>query len=226
MSGRFGRLAVMLLLLGGGLAAAQTTNLAGSYRCASFNVGGRGGRCTSPPLLLRADGSYQVSSEQGRYMVKNGLLVLSASKIRGPGRILGNEIVFQYRYAGLLQTVTYRRSPDAAAAAAPTALPETLVPVDLTIIFPAPDSWLDSVNSARLVAPGADPRSAPTALAYSQDRRTVHAYFRGIETGNVYELQLGSGFANYAIARLDLRNARGSVQRTLEVPLPGKSQER
>ena len=217
----------MLLLLGASLATAQTVNIAGTYRCASFNVGGRGGRCTSPPLILRADGTYQMSSEKGRYVVKNGLLALSASKIRGPGHILGNNIVFEYRYAGLVQTVTYRRSPDSTAPAAPGASSaESLVSVDLTIVFPAPDSWIDSVNSARLVAPGVDPRTAPTTLAYSQDRRTVRAYFRGIKAGAVYELQLGSGLANYAIASLDLREARGQVQRRLDVPIPGKAQER
>jgi hypothetical protein len=217
----------MLLLLGAGLATAQTVNIAGTYRCASFNVGGRGGRCTSPPLILRGDGTYQISGEKGPYGVKNGLLVLSASKVPGPGQILGNEIMFEYRYAGLLQTVTYRRSPDATVTAASAASsPESLVPVDLTIVFPTSDGWIDSVNSARLVAPGSDPRSAATALAYSQDRRTVRAYFRGIKTRIVYELQLGSGFANYAMASLDLRAAHGQVQRTLEVPLPGKAQER
>jgi hypothetical protein len=106
MSMRLRALRFMLLLLGAGLATAQTVNIAGTYRCASFNVGGRGGRCTSPPLILRGDGTYQISGEKGRYGVKNGLLVLSASKVRGPGQILGNEIMFEYRYAGLLQTVT------------------------------------------------------------------------------------------------------------------------
>lgn len=227
-------LAVVLLLFSAAPAVAQTAKLAGTYRCASFNVGGRGGRCTGPPLILRADRTYQMSSEKGRYAVSNGRVVLSASKIRGSGHILGNEIVFQYQYAGLAHTVTYRRSPDSATVAEritssaepPTSSAETLVPVDLTMVFPAPDGWIDSVNSARLVAAGADPRTAPTALAYSSDRRTVRAYFRGIRTGAAYELQLGSGFANYAVATLDLRNARGQVQRTLVLPLPGKAQER
>jgi hypothetical protein len=90
---------------------AATSEIAGTYRCVSQNVGGAGGRCTSPPLILNVDGTYQMSSEHGRYRVAGNRLYLSESRLRGTGQISGNELIFEYSYHGLMQTVTYRRQP-------------------------------------------------------------------------------------------------------------------
>ena len=91
--------------------AAPDAKLAGRYRCWSFNVGGRGGRCTSPPIILNEDGTYSMSSEKGTWKVKGDQVILSASKIRGPGKLNkeGNQIVFEYTTNGLRQTVAYLR---------------------------------------------------------------------------------------------------------------------
>jgi hypothetical protein len=90
----------------------DSATVAGVYRCWHFNVGGAGKRCTSPPLELRADGTYRMSSERGTYTIQRDRIVLSESKIRGPGRMLGGDkIVFEYTYKGLAHTVTYLRQP-------------------------------------------------------------------------------------------------------------------
>lgn len=86
-------------------------DLAGTYRCWSYNAGGTGGRppTGSPPLVLKTDGTYSISSEHGIYTVNGHTIVLSASKIRGPGRLDGNKIIFEYDYKGLHYVVTYLR---------------------------------------------------------------------------------------------------------------------
>jgi hypothetical protein len=91
---------------------AEDTKLAGTYRCWSENVGGRGGRCAvgTPPLILNSDGTYSMSSEHGSYKVSGDTIILSESKLRGPGHIAGgNQIVFDYDYRNLHHTVTYLR---------------------------------------------------------------------------------------------------------------------
>jgi hypothetical protein len=101
---------------------AQRESIAGTYRCWSFNVGGAGRRCTSPPIVLHPDGTYEISSEWGTYSVLGDQVVLSESKIRGPGRLQGgNQIVFEYEYRGLPHTVTYVRQEDAPAPPGSTA---------------------------------------------------------------------------------------------------------
>jgi hypothetical protein len=91
---------------------AADTKIAGTYRCWSENVGGRGGRCAvgTPPLVLNTDGTYSMSSEHGTYKVSGDTIILSESKLRGAGHIAGgNQIVFEYDYRGLHHTVAYLR---------------------------------------------------------------------------------------------------------------------
>ncbi len=90
-------------------APARLVPLSGTYRCWSFNVGGAGKSCTSPPIVFNANGSYSMSSERGTYMVNGNTVVLSESKIRGPGTLLEDkrQIRFEYSYNGLAQTITY-----------------------------------------------------------------------------------------------------------------------
>ena len=83
--------------------------IAGTYRCASIRVAKQSLPCSSPPLTLYADGSYQIWAERGTYTVMGRFLVLSESKKRGPGRLRrGREIVFEYYYRGQKHTVTFR----------------------------------------------------------------------------------------------------------------------
>jgi len=107
---RNAKLAILALILTvfGAQAHAQTL-MAGSYRCASYNVSGGGGSCRNmQPLQLNADQSYQFSSTMGRWRVQGGTLVLSESSLWGPGQILGRDTVrFEYEYRGWHHTVTW-----------------------------------------------------------------------------------------------------------------------
>ena len=92
--------------------ALSAADLAGTYRCRSYNVGGAGGRppVGTPPLVLNADGTYAMSREHGTFRVTGDKIVLSESKIRGPGKLGPNhQIVFEYDYNGLHHVVTYWR---------------------------------------------------------------------------------------------------------------------
>lgn len=68
--------------------------LAGTYRCRSFNVGGSGSRCqpATPPIILYADGTFEESKTRGTY------------------RVTGDRIVFEYTSRNLAHTVTYYRA--------------------------------------------------------------------------------------------------------------------
>ncbi len=87
------------------------SEIAGTYRCISMHVGKRSAPCSSPPLTLYADGSYQIWREQGTYTVLGKNILLSEAKKRGPGRLQrGYKIVFQYYHRGKKYMVTFRRS--------------------------------------------------------------------------------------------------------------------
>lgn len=87
-----------------------THPLAGTYRCDTIQVEGKKKRCTSPPLILNSDGSYQLWNEQGTYMVLDKYVVLSESRKRGPGLLKkGREIVFEYFHQNRKYTVNFKR---------------------------------------------------------------------------------------------------------------------
>src|SRR5574341_554602 len=87
-----------------------THPLAGTYRCDTIQVEGKQKRCTSPPLILNSDGSYQLWNEQGTYMVLDKYVVLSESRKRGPGLLKkGREIVFEYFHQNRKYTVNFKR---------------------------------------------------------------------------------------------------------------------
>src|SRR5947209_20320245 len=74
-------------------------------------VDGRSGRCTSPPLVLHADGTYKIWAEQGTYRIDGNQLKLSESKKHGWGQLLrGRQIVFEFTYRRKKHKVTFRRS--------------------------------------------------------------------------------------------------------------------
>src|SRR3989338_11574468 len=87
--------------------------MAGNYRCWMFNVSGAGKRCTSPALVLKENGKYMMGSEKGSWKYEGGALILSESKIRGPGKVQvggnGMRVIFEYSYRGWSHVVTYLR---------------------------------------------------------------------------------------------------------------------
>lgn len=223
-------LARIALVLTIGVSGIAQSSPAGTYRCASFNVGGAGGSCrNSPPLVLHGDGSYEMSSEHGHYLARGGLLRLDQSRLRGDGRIVGDQIIFEYQYRGLAHVVTYQRQGNAALMAASSvasAAATPTVPVDLTLIFRQRDPWIDWVNSARLVPRSGGNGNKYQELARTDRRQTVQVSFpKGVQTGVVYDLVLGTGTVDYVVAQIDLKNARGPVQKTLylNVPTPDNS---
>jgi hypothetical protein len=196
------------------------SGIVGTYRCVSFNVGGRGGRCTSPPLVLRADRQYQMSGEHGTYSVRSSRIFLSESRIRGAGRLQGgNEIVFEYIYSGLKQTVTYRREAEAAPPNSRGEPGDTaFVPVSFTMEFPAADGSVGWINSASLMPEGGAKEDSYETLALTDGKQTVRAYFKAVATGRFYTLLVGSGFETRVLARIDLRKATEPVKLTVRVP--------
>jgi hypothetical protein len=210
---------------------AATSEIAGTYRCVSQNVGGAGGRCTSPPLILNVDGTYQMSSEHGSYRIAGNRLYLSESRLRGAGEISGNELIFEYSYRGLMQTVTYRRQPQSNDSSifqnqSQNGNAAASVPVVLKIDFDRPDGWIGWVNTAKLVPLGADSGDTLMGIAVATSRQSLRVSFRTVPTGRRYEVQLGSGTANYAVATLDLRRTQQAVELAISTRIPGNQQLR
>jgi hypothetical protein len=212
-------LGLCAVLLSGPLAVAQS-GIAGTYRCVSFNVGGRGSRCISPPLVLKSDRQYQMSSEHGTYSIRGDRIFLSESRIRGAGQLLGDgEILFEYSYRGLQQSVTYRRDPQAGPTKSRTEPEEArFVPVTVTMLFPATDGSVGWINTAKLVPDGGATEGGYESLAITDGKQTVKAYFRAAARGRIYTLLVASGFETRVITKIDLRNASAPVKLTVRVP--------
>lgn len=203
------------------LPTTPSEKIAGTYRCWSFNVGGSGSRCTSPPIVLNANGTYTVSSERGRYTLSGDQLVLSESKIRGPGTLSGDRMrmTFEYTSNGLAYTVTYLKQEAEAPQSAPRSGP---VYLDLTIRFDEPYDGIDGITAVQLVAPGGG--ITYEALAYATDGQTLKAYFKpsrgGVPGGAVYHVYLSFVNERVPVGQVDLRNASGEVSRTIRADLP------
>lgn len=209
--------------------ASRIGSVAGTYRCWSYNVGGAGKRCTSPPLVLNADGTYQMSSERGTYAVSGDQIALSESKIRGPGRLqAGNQVVFEYAYQGQQHTATYLRQ-DSSSAPPSSAESESrsamrYVAVDLKIRFAPSDGSVGWINGAALIPQGE--KAGPETLAVTDGKQMVSASFRSVETGRVYTLFVSSGLDRRPVGTVDLRNASGPVALTFDVPAPQRDRDR
>lgn len=189
----------------------------GTYSCWSMNVGGAGGKCTSPALVLQKNGRYQVGSEKGTFQVKGTQIILSKSKLRGPGTLSddGLQIRFQYKYRGLDQVVTYlkRGGPSPKPAGTKASGPVFL---DLTIKFAEPYSAIDSISAIELVAQDGSDKIVYEALAYATDDQTLKAYYKpgrgGVPGGKIYEVRA----AGKKIGEVDLRDAKGEASKIIE----------
>jgi hypothetical protein len=225
------RLAFTLVVGAAPFVLAATSEIAGTYRCVSQNVGGAGGRSTSPPLILNVDGTYQMSSEHGSYRIAGNRLYLSESRLRGAGLVSGNDVIFEYSYRGLMRTVTYRREPQSNDSSTSQNQSQNgnaaaSVPVQLRIDFDRPDGWIGWVNTAKLVPLGPDSGDTLMGVAVATSRQSLRVSFRAVPTGRRYEVQLGSGTANYAVARLDIRRTQQPVELAISTKIPGNKQLR
>jgi len=178
--------ALIGLLLVPGIAAAQVAP--GTYRCSSYNVSGGGGSCrTMPPLVLHPDGTYQFSSTTGNWTVRGDKLLLSESKLWGPGAIVGQDTIrFEYEYRGWQHVVTWICQGCASANAATAAARSghapaagSLVGISLTLEF---DTSVGGVSGFTIVPAEAArayghnaplPQGAVQGLAWETSRTAV-----------------------------------------------------
>lgn len=204
-------------------AGSNAAGIAGSYRCWHYNVSGGFGNCRlAPPIILNTDGTYSMSSEKGTYKITGSTILLSESKIRGPGTIVeGNKIRFEYSYKGLQHTVTYLKE-----GGDENAPPGQDIIVELTLQYNTKDSSLGYINSVVLVPKGESLEKAvyqPTAIAiYDGDKKITASFFKQtnkVRNGRVYEVYTGSGAENRLVGELDLTKATGTVNKTIFVEL-------
>ncbi len=221
--------------------------LVGSYRCSSYNVSGGGGaNCRlTPPIVFSPDGSYRMSSEKGTFKVLKGKVVLSASKLRGPGTVStdARSVRFSYTYRGWKHVVTYLREGKASrgsVADAPTKLVDTeqtketesvpqiprTIPVELLLNFAEADASPDWINVIMLVPQGSTPETSSyraEALAVLAGRHALTASFtdrKEINTGAIYDIYTSSGFETLKIGSVDLRTPTALVKQTFTVTQP------
>ena len=197
---------------------------AGSYRCWSYNVsGGGGGNCRLfAPLILRADGTYSLSSEVGTFRVEGDAINLSESKIRGTGKLLegGMQIRFEYDYNGWHHTLTYLKEGGVLPKTDEPEATAKTIEVTIRIIFPQGDYSADSVNTMTLFEKGTK-NQIGQSLAYPIDRQTIEAWFskrppkEGVMTGKVYDIFVSSGFDEWKVGELDVTKATADFTATI-----------
>lgn len=186
----------------------QSSKVQGTYRCWSFNVGGVGSKCTSPPIVLNTNGTYSMSSEKGTYKITGDQIILSESKIRGPGTFKEGrkQIVFNYTYNGNATTVTYMNYDDKGE------IKGDVVSVKLTVIFPEDDDrakWLSTIS-----LDNGTPTGIYDGLAQNDGKQTIVAEYRTVETGKKYQVTAGAGSV---LGEIDLTNAKGHSEFTIYV---------
>lgn len=192
-------------------------SLAATYRCWSFNVDGIGGKCTSPPLILKKNGTYQMSKEKGTYKIAGNTIGLSKSKFRGPGKIVeGVQIWFEYKYKGKQYAVSYLRHGDAPGESSGGA---TAIKPELTITFDKSNSGILSINSVQLRPKGWDGKIVYDAIAYENTTQSLKAYFKKGIPAQQYDVYVGSGGAPELVGQVDLRGLKGEVQRKVSAKL-------
>lgn len=209
---------------------ATLAQVAGSYRCYSYNVsGGGGGDCRLfAPIVLNTNGTYSVSSEKGTYTVKGDIITLSESKLRGPGKLIGGtQIRFEYDYNGWHHTITYLKESGSTSTTAPSG---TEVAVQLILQYPAKDSALGGIVTVELVPEGQDVKTAsykPTAIAqYDGDKRIIGSFYKATnmpKTGTKYTVYTNTGFASTAVGTLDLTTTTTETTATINVTSSGAS---
>lgn len=237
----FFTLSAILIAVPHSVSAAQRTltkaeaALVGSYRCRSYNVsGGGGGNCRlMPPIILKKDGTYSISSERGTFKVKKRKLMLSAGKIRGKGSLSADNkaMSFTYLYRGWKHVIVYAHEGKAILIEKPISPVVSSVPLELTINFPASDGSVAWINVISLVPQGHTLNSAPyraESLAIQEGRsNTVYASYSGakeIPTGAVYDVYASSGIDSQKIGTIDLLEPKGPVKSIMNVLSAGSPQ--
>lgn len=228
------RALLFILLIG---VSAEATGLKGTYKCSGYNISGAGysvtgigGSCHfSAPLVLKPNGTYQMLPERGKYKISEGLIHLSESKFRGPGKLHsdGNMITFDYEYADkhFFMTYTCQDCPEAP----PVTDVSKDIRVDMLLRFTKDNGLFTWINKAYLV-----PQEHAEKYAHNKEvkdsvvegtarqvtRKVVSAGFQTVKTGHKYVVFLNSYGVRYPVAVLDLRRANKPVELDLPASLP------
>lgn len=186
----------------------KSNTMDATYRCWISNVEGIAGKCTSPAFVLKKNGTYTMSSEKGTYTAKGDKIYFSESKLRGAGTFQENkqQIVFNYKYNGRQQIVTYLTLDNVGNSRS--------IPVKLTLLFEESDTRGQWISSVTLY----DGENYYDAIAQSDGQQTVIADFRSVPSGKKYLIFLGAE-ENFA-GEIDLKGAKGSYKKTINVPAP------
>ncbi|HXN21841.1 MAG TPA: hypothetical protein VOA41_03750 [Candidatus Dormibacteraeota bacterium] len=90
--------------------ARAQSRIAGSYHCSHARIEGKSTKCSSPPLILNEDGSYQLLGKEGRYAVKGQWVYLDQTSLQRKGQLQpGYRIAFQYRENGKRCEIIFER---------------------------------------------------------------------------------------------------------------------
>ncbi|MEK7122927.1 MAG: hypothetical protein AAB855_03665 [Patescibacteria group bacterium] len=205
---------------------------AGSYRCWSYNVSGGGsGDCRLfAPIVLNADGTYAISSEKGTYSVSGSTIILSESKLRGPGTLIGGtQIRFEYDYNGWHHVITYLKE---SGSTSPTNGSLSEIPVQLILQYPTKQSSLGSITTVELVPEGQNVATAsykPTAIAvWDGNTRVTASFYKATnmpKAGKKYTVYTSYGGDAISVGTLDLTNVTKETTVTINVGTGETKQE-
>jgi len=92
-------------------AEGQGKEIAGQYQCTQAKVAGKTVPCKAAPLLLKADGHFEVQGREGEYLVSGTWVELNGEVLKSRAKIeAGHKIVFRfYNKKGLCEMIFERR---------------------------------------------------------------------------------------------------------------------
>lgn len=101
---------VALLLILTPVSPAQDANVSGRYQCIQAKMKGKVMACNAAPLILKADGKFELRGWEGNYLVNGQWVELSDSLIKTRAKIEpGHKIVLRYHGKHGFVEVTYER---------------------------------------------------------------------------------------------------------------------
>jgi hypothetical protein len=90
--------------------SAETTDVSGRYQCTQAKVKGKVMACKAAPLILKADGHFELRGWEGSYLVKGQWVELSDSMVKTRAKIEpGHKIVLRYHGKHGFVEMTYER---------------------------------------------------------------------------------------------------------------------
>lgn len=89
---------------------AQPQDVSGRYQCTQAKIKGRVIACTAAPLILKADGHFELRGWEGNYLVNGQWVELSDSLVKTRAKIEpGHKIVLRYHGKHGFVEMTYER---------------------------------------------------------------------------------------------------------------------